>query len=144
LGGRVSGGFVHRIVANPFRIDHPLDPAHKYLQQSFVESPDMNNLYHGVVTTDRRGLATVKMPAYFQALNRSFRYQLTTVGQQSSGATAGVWREIVETGSRSAAPAPGTDWAPPRLKRREPLAGLPSMNTSRCLEKDLLESRERV
>jgi hypothetical protein len=65
--------------AGAFRIDHPLDPAHKYLQHSFVESPDMKNVYDGVATTDRRGFATVRLPRYFQALNRSFRYQLTSL-----------------------------------------------------------------
>ena len=63
-----------------FRIDHPLDPEHKYLQHSFVESPDMKNVYDGVVTTDRRGYATVRLPRWFQALNRDFRYQLTPIG----------------------------------------------------------------
>jgi hypothetical protein len=80
--------------AGAFRIDHPLDPAHKYLQHSFVESPDMKNVYDGVVTTDRHGFGTVRLPSYFQALNRSFRYQLTTVGAKSWGATVGVWREL--------------------------------------------------
>ena len=31
-----------------FKIDHPLDPANKYLSHSFVESPDMKNVYDGV------------------------------------------------------------------------------------------------
>jgi hypothetical protein len=66
--------------AGSFRIDHPLDPAHEYLQHSFVESPDMKDVYDGVVTTDGRGFATVTMPPWFQALNRSFRYQLTIIG----------------------------------------------------------------
>jgi hypothetical protein len=66
--------------AGAFRIDNPLDPQHKYLQHSFVESPDMKNVYDGVVTTDRRGYATVRLPRYFGALNRDFRYQLTIVG----------------------------------------------------------------
>ena len=30
-----------------FKIDHPLDPANKYLYHSFVESPDMMNIYNG-------------------------------------------------------------------------------------------------
>lgn len=64
-----------------FKIDHPLDPENKYLQHSFVESPDMMNIYNGNVTTDGRGFATVKMPDYFEALNRDFRYQLTVIGQ---------------------------------------------------------------
>src|SRR5215211_1949477 len=63
-----------------FRIDHPLDPAHKYLQHSFVESPDMMNVYNGNVTTNGKGFATVKLPDWFQALNKDFRYQLTSLG----------------------------------------------------------------
>src|SRR5579872_995778 len=64
-----------------FKIDHPLDPANKYLSHSFVESPDMMNVYNGNITTDRHGLATVKLPDYFEALNGNFRYQLTVIGQ---------------------------------------------------------------
>jgi hypothetical protein len=64
-----------------FKIDHPLDPANKYLYHSFVESPDMLNIYNGNVTTDERGEATIKLPDYFEALNRDFRYQLTVIGQ---------------------------------------------------------------
>jgi hypothetical protein len=63
-----------------FKIDHPLDPAHKYLSHSFVESPDMMNIYNGNTTTNAKGYATVTMPAYFSALNRDFRYQLTCIG----------------------------------------------------------------
>ena len=64
-----------------FKIDHPVDPANKYLYHSFVESPDMMNVYNGNITTDKRGLATVTLPDYFEALNRDFRYQLTVIGQ---------------------------------------------------------------
>jgi hypothetical protein len=64
-----------------FKIDHPVDPANKYLYHSFVESPDMMNIYNGNVVTDKRGLATVELPDWFEALNRDFRYQLTVVGQ---------------------------------------------------------------
>jgi hypothetical protein len=64
-----------------FKIDHPLDPANKYLYHSFVESPDMMNIYNGNVVTNRDGLATVVLPGYFEALNRDFRYQLTVIGQ---------------------------------------------------------------
>ncbi|MGZ5393773.1 MAG: hypothetical protein ACXWD3_18615, partial [Mycobacterium sp.] len=67
--------------AGSFQIDHPLDPANKYLSHSFVESPDMMNIYNGNVTTDATGSATITMPAYFEALNRKFRYQLTVLGQ---------------------------------------------------------------
>ena len=64
-----------------FRIDHPLQPAHKILQHSFVESPDMLNIYNGVVAADANGRATVELPAWFMALNRDFRYQLTPIGE---------------------------------------------------------------
>ena len=64
-----------------FKIDHPLDPANKYLYHSFVESPDMMNVYNGNVTTDGSGTAVVTMPAWFEALNTDFRYQLTAIGQ---------------------------------------------------------------
>jgi trimeric autotransporter adhesin len=63
-----------------FKIDHPLDPANQYLYHSFVESPDMKNIYDGVVTLDANGEATIKMPNWFGALNRDFRYQLTCIG----------------------------------------------------------------
>ncbi len=64
-----------------FKIDHPLDPANKYLSHSFVESPDMMNIYNGNIITDANGRSTVQMPSYFEALNRDFRYQLTVIGQ---------------------------------------------------------------
>ena len=64
-----------------FKIDHPLDPANKYLYHSFVESPDMMNIYNGNITTDGAGNAVVTMPDWFEALNQDFRYQLTVIGQ---------------------------------------------------------------
>lgn len=63
-----------------FKIDHPLDPENKYLVHSFVESPDMKNLYDGTVTTDAQGEAEITLPDWFAALNRDFRYQLTCLG----------------------------------------------------------------
>ncbi len=64
-----------------FKIDHPLDPANKYLYHSFVESPDMMNIYNGVATLDAHGAAWITLPGYFEALNRDFRYQLTSIGR---------------------------------------------------------------
>ena len=64
-----------------FKIDHPQDPANRLLSHSFVESPDMMNVYNGNVVTDGRGEAVVELPAYFEALNRDFRYQLTVIGE---------------------------------------------------------------
>jgi hypothetical protein len=64
-----------------FLIDHPLDPAKKYLEHSFVESPDMKNIYDGVAVAGASGEIAVQLPPYFDALNESFRYQLTAIGQ---------------------------------------------------------------
>ena len=66
--------------AGSFKIDHPLDPDNKYLSHSFVESPDMKNIYDGIVVLDHRGEAVVVLPDWFEALNRDFRYQLTCLG----------------------------------------------------------------
>jgi hypothetical protein len=66
-----------------FKIDHPLDPRNKYLYHSFVESPDMKNIYDGVATLDDIGEAVVELPEWFEALNRDFRYQLTAIGAPS-------------------------------------------------------------
>jgi hypothetical protein len=63
-----------------FKIDHPLDPENKYLVHSFVESPEMLNVYSGNVVTDAGGMATVTLPDYFSAANKDFRYQLTCIG----------------------------------------------------------------
>jgi len=63
-----------------FKIDHPQDPANQYLYHSFVESPDMMNIYNGVVVLDEGGTAWVELPTWFETLNRDLRYQLTPVG----------------------------------------------------------------
>jgi hypothetical protein len=41
----------------------------------------MMNVYNGNIVTDDEGRAVVELPAYFEALNRDFRYQLTVVGR---------------------------------------------------------------
>ena len=61
-------------------IDHPLDPANKYLLHSSVQSSDMKDIYDGVAILDAGGEAVVQMPEWFGALNRDFRYQLTCIG----------------------------------------------------------------
>lgn len=63
-----------------FKIDHPLNPEGQYLHHAFVESPDMMNIYNGNVVLNEKGEAWVVLPAWFEALNRDFRYQLTAVG----------------------------------------------------------------
>jgi hypothetical protein len=68
---------------NDVRVDHPLDPANQTLTQSSIVSSERMNLYSGNVTTDENGLATVKLPAWFEAENGDFRYQLTTIGHDA-------------------------------------------------------------
>jgi hypothetical protein len=78
--GDMSVGGTLSKSAGQFKIDHPLDPANKYLAHSFVESPDMKNIYDGVVVLNTKGEAVVELPAWFESLNQDFRYQLTPLG----------------------------------------------------------------
>jgi hypothetical protein len=88
-----------------FQIDHPLDPANKYLYHSFVESPDMMNIYNGVATLDARGAVWITLPDYFEALNRDFRYQLTSMGRPQPELY--IAREIAGSRFRIAGGKPG-------------------------------------
>jgi len=63
-----------------FKIDHPLEPATKYLSHATVESNEMTNLYSGNVVVGSDGAAWVELPSWFEALNSDFRYQLTCIG----------------------------------------------------------------
>ncbi len=93
IGHAASNGFAGNFSGNlnvtgaitagtkDFKIDHPLDPANKYLVHASVESSEMKNIYDGNVTTDSEGRATVQLPEWFEALNKDFRYQLTVIGQ---------------------------------------------------------------
>jgi hypothetical protein len=76
LGNLSKGG-------GTFKIDHPQDPANKYLIHSFVESPDMMNIYNGNTVTNNNGEAEIILPAYFEAENKDFRYQLTVIGKDA-------------------------------------------------------------
>jgi len=64
-----------------FKIDHPDDPENKFLVHSFVESPDMMNVYNGNAITDANGFVTVELPDYVENTNKDYRYQLTPIGQ---------------------------------------------------------------
>lgn len=76
---RISGSLTKS--GGGFQIDHPLDPANKYLNHSFVESPQRKNVYDGMAVCDPNGEAVVDLPEWFEALNTEFCYQLTPVGQ---------------------------------------------------------------
>jgi hypothetical protein len=92
-----------------FKIDHPLDPANKYLVHSAVESSERMNIYTGNVTTDGQGEASVQLPDWFEVLNTEFRYQLTVIGQFAQAIVA---REI-QNGAfaiRTSAPNVKVSW----------------------------------
>jgi hypothetical protein len=80
LYGNVAVHGTFTKTAGSFKIDDPIDPANKYLSHSFVESPDMKNIYDGIAITDDSGIADVTLPDWFSALNKDFRYQLTVIG----------------------------------------------------------------
>jgi hypothetical protein len=95
LNGRVDIlGRLHKS-GGSFKIDHPLYPANKYLYHSFVESPDMKNIYDGVVALDDKGEAEIDLPDWFAALNKDFRYQLTAIG--APGPNLYIAEEISDT-----------------------------------------------
>jgi hypothetical protein len=93
--------------AGTFLIDHPLDPANRTLAHSFVESPEMLNVYRGTVTLNTRGRATVRLPRYFEALNRDFAYQLTALDAAAPGLH--VARRISRNSFAVAGGSPGQD-----------------------------------
>jgi hypothetical protein len=68
-----------------FKIDHPLDPANRYLYHASVESSEMMDVYTGNTRLDERGKAVVGLPDWFEALNCDFRYQLTAIGVPAPG-----------------------------------------------------------
>ncbi len=80
FSGHVTVNGELKKMSGSFVIDHPLDPANKFLSHSFVESPDMKNLYDGIAILNSKGEATVQLPDWFEALNKDFRYQLTCIG----------------------------------------------------------------
>lgn len=80
FSGKVSVFGTLYKTAGSFLIDHPLDPANRTLTHSFVESPDMKNIYDGVAVADDKGELVVEMPPYFEALDMDLRYQLTAIG----------------------------------------------------------------
>ena len=87
-----------------FKIDHPLDPENQYLYHSFVESPDMMNVYNGNIILDELGVAEVSMPDWFEHLNMEFRYQLTCIG---GFAQVFIAEELNESSFKIAGGSPG-------------------------------------
>jgi hypothetical protein len=75
-----------------------MDRANKYLFHSFVDSPDMKNVYDGVVVLDNKGEAEIDLPDWFEALNKDFRYQLTAIG--APGPNLYIAEEISEANTK--------------------------------------------
>jgi hypothetical protein len=47
--------------------------------QALTSCSSMKNIYDGVARTNAKGFATVRLPKWFQALNKDLRYQLTSL-----------------------------------------------------------------
>ena len=96
--------------AGAFRIDDPPDPAHLYLQHSFVESPDMKNIYDGNVTTNGKGFATVTLPRILPGpeQRRDFRYQLEAYQAAAGRSATNSGSSRADSSSSSSARSCGT------------------------------------
>ena len=88
-----------------FRVDHPLEPAKKYLYHAALESSEVLNFYTGNAVLDANGEATVQLPDWFEALNGDFRYQLTPIG--AGAPNLHIAQEIQNNSFRVAGGAPG-------------------------------------
>ncbi len=73
--------------AGSFKIDYPADPKNKVLQHSFVESPEMRNMYYGQAET-KDGVVEVSFPEWWIPLNGTdkaeYNYQFTPIGKWCS------------------------------------------------------------
>lgn len=79
--GGVSGtGDLSMSGVKNFMIDHPQDPANRYLKHASIESDEILNLYRGTETFDGSGRAVVRLPDYYDAVNINPAYQLTPIG----------------------------------------------------------------
>lgn len=63
-----------------FVIDHPMDPANKFLKHFSLESNEVLNMYRGSVVCDQNGEATVTLPNYVESINMNYSYYITPIG----------------------------------------------------------------
>ena len=92
--GVYSEGRLAATGTKQFQIDHPLSPETHYLNHFCTEGPEPYNAYSGNVVTDARGYAVVRLPNYFEAINRDYRYQLTVIDASDDFVLAKVVQEI--------------------------------------------------
>ena len=78
--GVLSNGELGATGVKSFIIDHPADPANRFLKHFSSESNEVLNIYRGNVVFDHNGEAEVQMPDYFDLINRNPSYQLTPIG----------------------------------------------------------------
>ncbi|MBS1712738.1 MAG: hypothetical protein JST30_00225 [Armatimonadetes bacterium] len=78
-----------------FEIDHPLDPANKFLRHYCAEGSEPRNIYQGRATTDANGYAWVRLPDYYASINRDPEYNLTVIDSGDDFVLAKVSREVV-------------------------------------------------
>jgi len=83
--GVYSNGELGASGLKSFMIDHPADPANKYLKHFSMESDEVLNVYRGNIILDNSGEALVTLPTYFQSVNRNFSYHLTAIGSAAPG-----------------------------------------------------------
>ena len=88
----VSGKLLVSSGIKMFHIDHPLDPENKYLNHAAIESSEVLNIYSGNAQLNENGEALIKLPSWFEALNRDFRYSLTPIG--APGSTLYIAQEV--------------------------------------------------
>ena len=84
-GGVEIGGNLDVLGSKNFRIDHPLDPANRYLVHFASEGPEPFNVYAGRQVLEQDGTAWIALPVWFEAINIEFRYQLTSIGVPAPG-----------------------------------------------------------
>jgi len=91
--------------AKQFTIPHPTDPS-RTLSHSSVESDELKNVYDGTVLLNAAGRAVVRLPSWFESLNKDFRYQLTPIG--SPAPNLHISREVAGGRFSIAGGRPGT------------------------------------
>ena len=99
-----------------FRIDHPVSPGDKILSHSFVESPDMKNIYDGIAQLDANGrgdggscrigstrsiaIFATSSPASAASRRSTSRRKIAATGSPSPADQAGIKVSWQVTGTR--------------------------------------------
>jgi hypothetical protein len=78
---RINGNLTVTGTKSGFRIDDPSDPARRTLTHTPVETDALSVVYTGNVRTGSNGRASVRLPAYADAIAGDWRYQLTPIGR---------------------------------------------------------------